>query len=97
MQYCCEQMEQQLTHICAEHKNPFDCPGTVVCYDRETAEYGLAVHDGEDTYIPIRYCPWCGAKLAESPREQWFDREVERGYRDLAGEAVPRKYHVREK
>jgi len=27
--------------------------------------------------VVISYCPWCGARLPESQRDQWF-REMER-------------------
>ena len=31
------------------------------------------------SYVAIEYCPWCGAHLAESKRDAWFDELERRG------------------
>ena len=36
--------------------------------------YGLIIHDGGRSSVRITHCPWCGTKLPESLREEWFDR-----------------------
>jgi hypothetical protein len=41
---------------------------------RSFREYGLLVHDGGESIIVIEYCPWCGVRLPESLRDEWFDQ-----------------------
>jgi len=37
-------------------------------------EYGLKIFDGGTSYLEIHFCPWCGSRLPDSLREEWFDR-----------------------
>ena len=71
--HCCQAMTQGVTYRCPEHPNPFDCGDTLVVYAPPFDEYGLMVHDGGASYVLIRHCPWCGARLPESRRDDWFD------------------------
>ena len=48
-----------------------------VDYVPKFREYGVPVHDGGQSHIQINFCPWCGAKLPSSLRDEWF-RELER-------------------
>ena len=52
---------------CEEHSDPFECPDYLVYYSAEPAAYGLIVHDGGSSYVLIRFCPWCGARLLSPP------------------------------
>ena len=67
-QHCCERLEESLKLDCSQHKDVFECPDSLVHYSGRSNEYGLIVHDGGTSYIVIRDCPWCGAKLPESGR-----------------------------
>jgi hypothetical protein len=69
-QHCCERMEEGLKLDCSQHADEFECPDSLVYYADRSNEYGLIVHDGGTSYIVIRYCPWCGAKLPESKRHE---------------------------
>ena len=59
---CCEIMSQQLNKTCEQHKDPFDCDGTVVG-PPVMKNWGLPVPDGSHSYIQIKFCPFCGEKL----------------------------------
>lgn len=72
--HCCGQMRLAVEERCEQHPNRYDCPDALVDYVEKFDEYGLIVHDGGSSYVVIDYCPWCGAKLPESKRDEWFDR-----------------------
>lgn len=47
---------------------------TCLVYNPKFREYGLSVLDGGTSYILITFCPWCGTKLPQPLRDEWFDR-----------------------
>jgi hypothetical protein len=59
---------------CDIHSDKYECPDSLVVYSRKYTEYGIIIHDGGTSYILIKYCPWCGAKLPESTRDAYFDK-----------------------
>lgn len=61
--YCCNEMEYHASNQCDVHANRFDCPDCLIHRNPETGRYGLIVHDGGESYIEIRFCPWCGKQL----------------------------------
>jgi hypothetical protein len=67
---CCDQMAENLSVKCDIHVDEYECPDCLIAYSRKYNEYGIIVHDGGTSYVLILYCPWCGAKLPESKREQ---------------------------
>ena len=69
---CCDAMRARLSETCEVHPDPADCPDVVVDYSPRVDEYGIPVHDGGSGWIVIEYCPWCGAKLPESRRDEWL-------------------------
>ena len=60
-EFCCDQMERDLSYVCEAHADRSDCPDALI--DRINGGYGLLVHDGGSSMIVIGYCPWCGTKL----------------------------------
>ncbi|MDF9825863.1 hypothetical protein M2475_002231 [Breznakia sp. PF5-3] len=58
---CCDQMIKILNFECKE-KTLFECPDALIYYNEKFDEYGIIIHDGEESYIKIDYCPWCGKK-----------------------------------
>jgi len=66
---CCESMQAALQFDCGEHVDPFDCPDSLIAYNEGLDQFALIVHDGERHVVLIRYCPWCGAQLAEGKAE----------------------------
>ncbi|HET6950372.1 MAG TPA: hypothetical protein VFI47_08355, partial [Acidimicrobiales bacterium] len=74
--HCCEDMcgHLQVGHIPAVTA----APGRHVVYDAVFDEYSLVREGGLDA-SPITHCPWCGAALPPSRREQWFTELSRRG------------------
>ena len=70
---CCAEMDAALDHGCREHDDPFACPDALVIHHAPFGEWGLIVHDGGPSYVLISHCPWCGADLGASRRDEWFD------------------------
>jgi hypothetical protein len=68
-------MTAQVQHECGIHSDPADCPDALVGYFG--SRYGIRVHDGGGSFVAIRHCPWCGAKLAGLiPSDTVKDRTV---------------------
>ena len=65
--HCCEMMRSNVENGCDQHASRADCPDCLVDYWPATDTYGLMIHDGGSSVIAIRFCPWCGLKLPESP------------------------------
>jgi hypothetical protein len=55
-----------------------DGEGAAILFVEKFAEYGIPVLDGPSnspgaSYITLIFCPWCGAKLPGSTRDEYFD------------------------
>jgi hypothetical protein len=76
--HCCAELAAQVGHRCDRHPGPGACPDQLIGYDATFDEYGIWVHDGEEgrasSSVGIQHCPFCGAALPPSRREEWFDR-----------------------
>lgn len=69
---------------------PHDCETMVACirddevpivYNDVVREFALRVRDGDLAVVQvIQFCPWCGQKLPDSLREEWFALATARGY-----------------
>lgn len=71
----------------------------VIFYVPQFDEYGIPVHDGSGTansYIQIRYCPWCGERLHESRRGEWFEKLEALGFDDPFSEEIPAPFRTDE-
>jgi len=62
--HCCERMNLHLN----------DGEGAAILYIAKFDEYGIPVLDGGSSIITLEFCPWCGAKLQPSKRDEYFDR-----------------------
>ncbi len=69
----------------------FDNVDTPIFYNEKFDEYGLKIDDGAYVSIGIKFCPWCGEKLADSKRDQWFE-EIEKLGIDPWEDEIPEKY-----
>jgi hypothetical protein len=69
----------------------FDNVDFPIVYFEKFDEYGLKILDGGNSSILIEFCPWCGQKLPNSKREQWFE-EIEKLGIDAWSENIPEKY-----
>lgn len=80
MAFCCDDMAQSI------------CDAQLVHYSEVLDEYGIPFHD-DISVLLIQYCPWCGQKLPESKREQWFDELEQLGYDEpLSCDDLPAAY-----
>lgn len=91
MIFCCESME----YFCGPvTENAADCSlsDAIMIYIDKFDEYGIIVHDGGESFIGIQYCPWCGKKLPDSKREEWFRQLEKLGFDSPLEEDIPEKY-----
>ncbi|MFV0460173.1 MAG: DUF6980 family protein [Actinomycetales bacterium] len=66
-------------HHCAQFDSSLDDPDVPLDYRPEFREISIRVLDGGTSGLAIRHCPFCGATLAGSLREDWFDQIEELG------------------
>ena len=83
VQHCCQYMKEYIGN-----------EDDIIHYSLKYDEYGISIHDGENgsvnSYIQIQYCPWCGKKLPESKREEWFEKLITLGYENPFSDAIPK-------
>jgi hypothetical protein len=63
VKYCCESMEYHAKFKCEIHKSPFECPDSIIYYSNSSEIFGIIIHDGGESFISIKYCPWCGTQI----------------------------------
>ncbi|MEY2922154.1 MAG: hypothetical protein RL108_776 [Bacteroidota bacterium] len=73
----------------------FDNVDTPIIYVEKFNEYGLKIYDNGSSSILIEFCPWCGEKLPNSKREEWFD-QIEKLEINPWKDEVPKKYKTDE-
>ena len=56
-----------------------DVSDKVIHYLSKFNEYGIPLND-EVSFILVAHCPWCGKKLPNSLREQWFSELDQLGF-----------------
>lgn len=83
-----------VTHSCDLNTDQFDCPDALIHFTPKFREYGLIIHDGGTSTICISFCPFCGEKLPESKRDEWFDHIEELGFKDFDDERIPESYQT---
>ena len=65
----------------------------IISYNEVLDEYGIRLPEDDCSVILVEYCPWCGAKLPESKRGQWFERLEELGFEDpLDSDNIPAEF-----
>ena len=91
--HCCRTMRVALVNHCDEHADdPFACPDMLIAYSDTFDEYGLIIHDGGPSYLVISACPFCGVRLPESRRDEWFDRLEAMGIDDPLSDDIPEPF-----
>jgi hypothetical protein len=55
-------------------------------------EYRIHISRRGNRAVPIRFCPWCGARLPESKAELWFKKPNALGYDDPTEQDIPEEY-----
>jgi len=74
---CCDAMRYHTANHCPDHNSPFECPDWLVYYSEQRNVFGIVIHDGGESYIKIRYCPWCGSALPTEPENEEADQASE--------------------
>lgn len=72
--HCCDRLFAEVSSTCPDHAQPWECSDILLAYSAKFNEYGIVVHDGGSSSVQIFYCPWCGAALPQSRRDEWFDK-----------------------
>ena len=79
--YCCERMGQAINRCANVH------------YSAIFDEYGLPIPGDYNSMVLIQYCPFCGKKLPDSKREEWFVQLEKMGFEDpLLRDDLPQAY-----
>lgn len=86
MEHCCGQM----TRYIADVRIP-------VKYSPICREYELPLFDSDNVVQGIFYCPWCGKKLPQDLRDEWFDilrneYNIEPEYDVLKDKNIPEEF-----
>lgn len=92
--HCCEDMKRQVKPNCSANHGDTPCPDHLVSFNEVFNEYGLIIHDGGTSTVGISFCPWCGTKLPESQRDEWFDHLELLGYDDPLSQPIPSDFRT---
>ena len=90
--HCCELMKAQVDTPCPTHGLRQECSDALISYTEKFDEYGLLLHDGGSSSISISFCPWCGASLSASKRNEWFEQLSVLGFDDPTSQAIPDEF-----
>lgn len=90
-EYPCVHMAQYAEFYCEQHPDPKDCHDATVLYNEVFDEYSIPHGDGI-CQVGLKYCPWCGTKLPESKRDEWFDKLESLGFDEPFEQNIPNKY-----
>jgi hypothetical protein len=61
-------------HCCQSMSDAIDSNESSIVFVPKFREYGIKIIDGGSSYLEINFCSWCGSKLPDSLRDDWFDR-----------------------
>lgn len=79
--FCCDQMKLNIAET------------QTIQYGEVFDEYGIPCAEDGVSVILIDHCPWCGKKLPESKREEWFDKLEKLGFYDpLFDDDIPEEF-----
>lgn len=92
--HCCDAMQAQAEFACSVHAEPEDCPDALISYSGRFREYGLFIHDGGSSSMAIHFCPWCGTRLPDSLRTQWFEELAALGFDDPWSQEIPEAFRT---
>ena len=85
------------THACCEELYFFVAQKEIgLIYIDKYREFGFEYRDGGSSLQCIRFCPWCGSKLPDSLRDEWFDRLDRLGIDDSDDSKIPILYQTSE-
>ena len=84
-------METKNYHCCDQMGRYLSIGDIPIYYSQKFREYGIEYTDGGTSYQLIHYCPWCGTRLPENLRDQWFDA-IEKLGLEPEDPNIPSKY-----
>jgi hypothetical protein len=68
------QVSDESLHLCEGLVRAVADPDIPMAYNDMFRESGIFVQDGGSSVMVIEFCPFCGVKLPDSLRDEWFDR-----------------------
>lgn len=51
------------SHPCDQH-DVWTCSDSIIVYDEGADRYGISIKDGGQSYVAIKYCPFCAKDLS---------------------------------
>ena len=69
-----DQGRAKFSHCCSDMAQAVEDDSMPVVFVPKYREYGLRILDGGTSHKVLEYCPWCGTRLPDSLRHEWFDR-----------------------
>lgn len=97
VEFCCKDMENNT--YCIDQSLSLD-NSKVIYYSSKFNEYGIPICDGKNgiatSYILISNCPWCGKRLPESKRDEWFESLEKIGYDSPLDQNIPLEFKTSE-
>lgn len=92
---CCNQFYEILKIEPSEGDTPFESGNVVLYHADNVDEYGIIIHDGGESYIVLRFCPWCGSSLPTSKRSLWFEALEKLGFDEpLLNPDIPEEFRT---
>ena len=81
------------THCCKVMEKHVRDEKIYLIYSIIFREYGISILDGGTSKQSIYYCPWCGKKLPESLRDDWFDTLENMGFDSPRMQNIPEDFN----
>ena len=86
--HCCQEMTEQVNSVWPEAESPLQGSTDQRLYWSPVFnEYGLICQPSPEV-MKILFCPFCGAKLPMSRRDEWFVRLEKSGWKTW-GDPIP--------
>lgn len=99
VKHCCRDMNNKVLDLNNGDEDLKKDENRVILFSSAFREYGIPVMDGKvysSSYILIEYCPWCGKRLPESKRYEWFEVLEKLGYDSPFEQDIPEKFKTSE-
>jgi hypothetical protein len=75
-------------HACEQMRTLLEDAETALAYDPRYREYSIAYTDSASVQL-IDYCPFCGVRLPDSLRDEYFARLDELGIEPFSDDVPP--------
>ncbi|WP_332778328.1 DUF6980 family protein [Polaromonas sp.] len=87
-EHCCSEMSEQVNMSALDAKSPLlGSTDKRIYWSPVFNEYGLICQPSAEV-LQIQHCPFCGVRLPESRRDQWFERLESKGWKTW-GDPIP--------